>query len=80
MTLTATVSRGSHAGKTLYPHRHQDGMFVVSPDRFERNYVRVRTPTEIKRYLDRGFSLRMSNPAEGINSASLIAPASIQIR
>lgn len=78
MTLSATVFRGAHAGKTLHPHRHQDGMFVVSPDRFEQNYVRVRTTAEIEQYLDRGFSLRMSNPAEGIKAASLIATASIQ--
>jgi hypothetical protein len=77
INLKAIVSRGQHAGKTLFPHRHADGCYVVSPDRFERNYVRVTTQAEIESFLERGFSLRMSNPAEGIVAASLISPRSI---
>jgi hypothetical protein len=78
MTLAAIVSRGTNKGKILYPQLYSDGSFVVSPDRFERNHVRVKTVEEIEKYLAEGMSLRMSNPEAGIQAASLIGPGSVR--
>ncbi|MBN9511616.1 MAG: hypothetical protein J0I21_21210 [Alphaproteobacteria bacterium] len=74
-SLHAIVSRGRHAGTTLRPHLHADGCYVVSPTRFERDYIRVSADEALEDYLQKGLSLRMSAP----NIApSLICPASIR--
>lgn len=75
--LHAFVSRGQHAGELLYPHRHKDGSYVVSKSRFERDYIREPDPDALIGWLEKGFSLRMSNPDAGINEASLIKPGAI---
>lgn len=75
--LHAFVSRGLHAGTLLYPHRHKDGAYVVSKTRFERDYIRVSDPSALIGWLEKGYSLRMSNPDAGINQASLIEPGAI---
>lgn len=75
--LHAFVSRGTNAGTLLFPHRHGDGQFVVSPTRFEKDYERVAKESELLAWLERGYSLRMSNPEAGITGPSLIAPANI---
>jgi hypothetical protein len=73
------VQRGKAAGTVLYPHIHTDGCYVVSPSRFEKDYVRVRSVDEVKEYMGRGYSLRMSNEDSANHRApSLIAPASIK--
>lgn len=73
------VQRGKAAGTVLYPHVHADGCYVVSPSRFEKDYVRVRSIDEVKEHLSRGYSLRMSNEDDpNHRSPSLIAPASIK--
>ena len=75
--LYATVTRGRNKGSKLFPHRHKDGSFVVSPTRFEKDYVRVTEEADLPGWLGRGFSLRMSNPSEGVFASSLISPQSI---
>lgn len=75
--LHAFVSRGDKKGTILLPHRHEDGMYVVSLTRFERDYIRVANEKDILGWLEKGLSLRMSNEAEGIAAPSLIAPKSI---
>lgn len=73
------VQRGKAAGTVLYPHVHADGCYVVSPSRFEKDYVRVRSIDEVKEYLSRGYSLRMSNDDDpNHRSPSLISPDSIK--
>ena len=42
------VQRGKTAGTVLYPHVHADGCYIVSPSRFEKDYVRVRSINEVK--------------------------------
>lgn len=74
----AYVNRGKNKGRLLHPHLHADGFYVVSPDRFEKNYVRVGRLEELPEWLTRGFSLRMSNAAAGIYAPSLINPSSIR--
>lgn len=72
------VRRGKAAGVSLYPHVHSDGCYVVSPSRFEKDYIQVRSIDEVKAYLRRGYSLRMSNEnAAGHRAPSLITPSSI---
>jgi hypothetical protein len=76
--LHALVRRGKAAGAVLTPHIHADGCYVVSPSRYEKDYIRIRSIDEVKEYLGRGYSLRMSNQDEANHRApSLIAPASI---
>lgn len=76
--IKASVSRGPDKGKALYPHRHADGMYVVSPDRFKQNYRRVASFAEISKALNEGLRLRMSNPADGVVGPRLICPWSIE--
>ncbi len=75
--LHAFVARGANRGELLFPHRHADGLFVVSKTRFERDYVRVATERDILGWLEKGYRLRMSNPAKGIAAASLVQPEAI---
>ena len=74
--LHAFVARGPDKGTIVFPHKHEDGMFVVSKTRFERDYVRVKD-SDILSWLKQGFGLRMSNPALGIVGPRLFAPPSI---
>jgi hypothetical protein len=64
-------------GTMLYPHQHDDGAYVVSMTRFERDYKRVRDPGELLGWLEKGYRLRMSNPAAGVPAPSLIAASTI---
>ena len=75
--LHAFVSRGRNAGKLLLPHMHEDGAYVVSMTRFERDYIRVTDPEDLLGWLEKGYRLRMSNSAAGINAPSLIEPGAI---
>lgn len=79
MEIVATVKRGQYAGKSLFPHKHKDGTYVVSSTRFEKDYIYVHTLEEVKNHILEGFSVRMSNPSEGINASSLIAPSAITV-
>jgi hypothetical protein len=75
--LHAFVSRGPKAGTLIYPHKHEDGAYVVSMTRFERDYKRIFNPSELLGWLEKGYRLRMSNPPAGVAAPSLIAPSSI---
>lgn len=77
-TLTATITRGPFKGEMLVPHRHSDGQYVVSPDRYVRSYIRVKTIAEVMTHMARGLSVRMSVPGSG-RPTSLICPASITV-
>lgn len=77
--LKALVKRGNAIGITLTPHRHTDGMFVVSMTRFEKDYIRVPTEAELPDWIAKGYRVRMSNPSVSSHkSPSLIAPSSIE--
>jgi len=79
--LHAVISRGRYKGVILRPHVHEDGSYVVSASRFEEDYVHLDDLDEVEDWLDRGYSLRMSNRAEAPDHApSLIVPASIRGR
>ena len=75
--LHAFVSRGTNTGKILFPHRHEDGSYVVSRTRFEKDYVRLTSESEILDKLEEGYGLRMSNSDEGVTAPSLVMPGSI---
>jgi hypothetical protein len=74
--LTFTVKRGKSIGTVLTPHRHGDGFFVVSMTRFKDDYIRVKDESDLSDWINKGFSVRMSD--QGC-SPSLIAPASIVV-
>jgi hypothetical protein len=74
------VSRGLGSGTVLHPHRHDDGMYVASKTRFERDYIRVATVGELLILIGNGFSIRMSCPGSKTHAApSLISPSSISV-
>lgn len=77
LSLHAFVTRGPNAGTLLYPHRHEDGTYVVSMSRFERDYIRVKSQGDLLHLLEEGYGLRMSNRDAGIVAPSLIKPSSI---
>ncbi|MGE5563621.1 MAG: hypothetical protein ACM3ZV_10000 [Bacillota bacterium] len=75
--LLAFVSRGPKKGTLLYPHKHEDGAYIVSMTRFERDYIRVPDAADLLGWLEKGYRLRMSNPAAGVLAPSLIVPSAI---
>ena len=74
--LYAVIARGKNKGLKLYPHRHEDGRYVVSPTRYEQDYVRVPSKEGLAEWLSKGYR-RVSNSAAGVSAPSLILPASI---
>ena len=66
---------GKNAGQEYYPHLHRDGYYVVSPTRFERDYIKVKTLDEVYDYFRKGLKVRMSHNQ---SSPSLISPSSIK--
>lgn len=79
MKITSKVSRGQKIGVVLRPHRHKDGTYVVSMTRFAKDYTRVVSLQEVADHISKGFSLRMSNPEEGVVAASLVSPGAISV-
>jgi hypothetical protein len=76
--LHAIVKRGKAIGTILSPHAHEDGSFVVSTTRFEKDYIRVWHEADLSAWIKKGYKLRMSNPSvKNHRSPSLITPASI---
>ncbi len=75
--LFAVITRGKNKGTKLYPHKHEDGMYVVSPTRFERDYIRVPHKEGLAEWLGKGYRLRMSNLAAGGPAPSLSRSASV---
>lgn len=73
------VKRGRGTGTVLTPHKHEDGAFVVSPTRFEADYIRVTSINDVIVWLSKGYSVRMSNLSSSTHRApSLISPSSIE--
>ncbi len=78
--LKYVVARGRAAGTVLTPHVHDDGHFVVSLTRFEKDYIRVQSENGLLEWVAKGYSVRMSNPnVRTHRSPSLISPSSLEI-
>lgn len=78
--ITYVVTRGSGRGVVLTPHVHEDGKYVASMTRFERDYIRVESLRELQILAQHGFSIRMSSSQSTTHRApSLISPESLQI-
>ena len=78
LELFFTVIRGSEPGVVLKPHKHEDGLYVASMSRFEKDYVRVASIRELRILAKHGFSIRMSNKdSKRHRSPSLISPESV---
>ncbi len=73
----AFVARGPNKGTRLYPYCHEDGMFVVSPTRYEKDYSMVASEADLEGWMLKGYRLRMSNIAAGIDAPSLIKPENV---
>ena len=78
--MSFVVSRGDEPGTILTPHLHDDGKYVASMSRFEKDYVRVESIRELGILAKHGFSIRMSCLDSAKHRApSLISPASLQV-
>ena len=77
MKIHACVARGGLKGESVTPHRHADGTYVVSPSRFERDYIRVSRLEEVAVLIRQGLKCRMSSSRA--RAPRLFAPASITI-
>ena len=73
------VKRGNAVGTILRPHVHADGCFVVSMTRFQKDYIRVGSGSDLSDWVAKGYRVRMSNvDVRNHRSPSLIAPNSIE--
>lgn len=77
MKIIAKVSRGPQKGEIVTPHRHEDGTYVVSPTRFEKDYIRVASLEGFASQIQKGLKGRMSSPA--VKGPRLFSPKSISI-
>ncbi len=77
MKVHARVTRGHLKDEIVTPHRHADGAYVISPTRFERDYIRVSSLEEVAAHIRQGLKCRMSSPLA--KAPRLFAPASITI-
>jgi len=77
MKIFAKVSRGPQKGEIVTPHLHEDGMYVVSPTRFERDYIRVRSLEDFASEIQKGLKGRMSS--HGVKGPRLFSQSSIHI-
>jgi hypothetical protein len=73
--LFAIVRRGKNAGIKLYPHQFEDLRYGVSLNQ-QGPYIPLSDPRDIPEYLANGYSLHMSNAAQG-RKRTLIRPESI---
>lgn len=77
MQITARISRGPRKGETLVPYQNKAGLYIVSPTRFEKDYMPVSSLEEVVRHLKQGLKLRMEPTFGG--APSLISPKSIAL-
>ncbi|GAM70760.1 hypothetical protein JCM19236_2704 [Vibrio sp. JCM 19236] len=77
-SLTYVTRIGKNKGQIQIPHKHANGMYVVSKTRFKEDYVYVKTINEILDHLQKGYKLRMSGK-NVTTSPSLVALSSIDI-
>ncbi len=76
--LKYTVKRGMDIGLVLIPHRHRNGKFLASKHKFGP-HAWASNEEELKRLMDRGYSVRMSPKDKSHRrGASLIAPSFIE--
>ena len=69
-------TRGATMGQEKTPHRRPDGTYVVSMDRFAKNYIYVKRYDELVKFIRGGYGVRMSvngGPASLISSATILA-------
>jgi hypothetical protein len=78
MKVYAKVTRGLQIGEIVTPHRHADGMYVLSSSRFKVDYIRVGTIGEFAEGLRKGLSGRMSSST--VRSPRLFSSSSITIK
>lgn len=74
MELIYKPKSGNFAGLPHKPYKNKEGLFVVSKDRFQENYIYVNTIEEVYTYLQKGLKVRMqyqNKPASLINLTSL---------
>jgi hypothetical protein len=76
--LRATITRGAHKDKPLFPHKHEDGKYVATTSRFEDDYVRLDTLDELEVLVKSGYGARMSNAETG-NAPSFIVNRNISL-
>ena len=73
----AVISSGNDKGKRLLPHLHQDGFYVASISRFEKDYIKVKTLEELEALIRSGYGARLKAP-DSKNAPSIIIPENIR--
>lgn len=76
LRISYNVTRGKNAGTTLTPHINCDGAYTVSKTRFEKDYLSIKDPDDVMKYLDCGYKIRMSTKG---HAPSLITKSSLTI-
>ncbi|MQW93363.1 hypothetical protein GHJ48_13360 [Acinetobacter sp. dk771] len=76
MELIYKPKSGNFVGLPHKPYKNKEGLFVVSKDRFQKNYIYVNTIEEVYAYLEKGLKVRMQYQN---NSPSLINLMSLEI-
>ena len=51
---------GNYVGQVFTPHKTKEGKYIVSPDRFAKNYVYADTVEEIIEAVKNGLGFKMS--------------------
>lgn len=72
------MKSGKNAGAIHTPHKYDDGTFVVSKTRYEKDYIHVASLVEVSAYLDKGYRVRVSNPTTR-KSPSLVLKESVLV-
>lgn len=75
MNLVYIPKTGKLAGLPHIPYK-KDGLYVVSQDRFQKNYIYVKTIEEAFAYLKVGLKIRMQYDNK---AASLIKLSSLEV-
>lgn len=76
--LQAVVKKGKAVGAVLTPHVHADGNYVVSLTKFERDYIRIGSESDLNQWVSEGYGVRMSNRAvPSHRSPSFVCAASL---
>ncbi|MBX8517771.1 hypothetical protein K5D69_24130 [Pseudomonas cichorii] len=73
----SVISSGPDKGKRLYPHLHQDGYYVASTSRFEKDYIKVKTLDELEALVRSGYGARLK-ATDSNNAPSIITSSSIK--
>ncbi|CAK1752108.1 hypothetical protein VCRA2114E365_40163 [Vibrio crassostreae] len=78
LDISYVTKSGKNADAIQKPHKHENGKYVVSKTKFEKDYLYVESYEEIEQYLNKGYKLRVSCTMPK-TAPSLVSPKSLTI-